>query len=215
MDPFVLGRCCNRSDHGGHDLPLALQTRGRHVYSRYVLWTPVSSKMRNVLKAVLFVGAFSPALISVGVARFFSGSPFWDAIYYVIAGFIGSLTVVYILSALKWKGEAFPFTARKIESNDVLLLGVVITYILPLVLRASDITIAVIVLLGVVALFIFLFTDAPVPSPLLRVIGYRFYKAEAENGMVYTLITRREIIDPRDVKVVKRISGAMLLEIIR
>jgi uncharacterized membrane protein YjjP (DUF1212 family) len=87
--------------------------------------------VRNILKAVLFVAAFSPALMSVGFARLLSNGPFWDAIYYILAGFVGSLTVIYILSALKWKGETFPFVARKIESYDLLLMGVVVTYIFP------------------------------------------------------------------------------------
>ncbi|MGY4570493.1 hypothetical protein [Bradyrhizobium sp. USDA 3256] len=168
--------------------------------------------MRNSLKAALFIAAFSPALISVGLARLLSGSPFWDAIYYVFAGFLGALAIVYILSALKWQGETFPFAAKKIESNDVLLMGVVVTYIFPFFIRAADITLATIALLALVVGIIFWFTDATAPSPLMRIFGYRFYKAEAANGMVYTLITRREILDPRDIKAVKRISGSMLLE---
>ncbi len=55
--------------------------------------------MRNALKAVLFVSAFSPALISVGAARILSGGAFWDGIYYVVTGFIGSLSVMYILKS--------------------------------------------------------------------------------------------------------------------
>ncbi|MHC2399067.1 hypothetical protein ACVMGC_003611 [Bradyrhizobium barranii subsp. barranii] len=169
--------------------------------------------MRNTLKTVLFVAAFSPALISVGVARLFAGGSFWDAIYYVFAGFIGSLLVVYILTVLKWRGEEFPFTARKIESNDVLLLGVVVTYIFPFLARASDITVGAMLLIGGVVWVIFWLTDATIPSPLRRLFGYRFYNAESTNGMVYTLITRREIFDPREVKAVKQISGSMLLEV--
>jgi hypothetical protein len=169
--------------------------------------------MRNSLKAVLFLAAFSPTLISVGLARLVSGGAFWDAIYYVTAGLMGSLSVVYILSALKWKGEAFPFTAKKVESNDVLLFGVVFTYIAPFFVKAADVTIGIVFVLGLVVWTIFWFTDAPIPSPLLRVLGYRFYRAEAATGMVYTLITTREILDPRDIKTVKRISGSMLLEI--
>lgn len=50
--------------------------------------------MRNALKAALFVSAFSPSLISVGAARLVSGAAFWDAIYYIVAGIIGALSVV-------------------------------------------------------------------------------------------------------------------------
>jgi hypothetical protein len=169
--------------------------------------------MRNGLKATLFVAAFSPALVSIGLARLFSGSPVWDAVYYIFAGCAGSLAVVYILTALKWKGEAFPFIAKKIESNDVLIIGVVVTYILPFFMRATEITFGIIGLFALIAAVISWFTDVTVPSPLLRMFGYRFYKAEAANGMIYTLITKRDILDPRDVKLVKRISGSMLLEV--
>jgi hypothetical protein len=169
--------------------------------------------MRNALKAALFVSAFAPALISVGAARMLAGSSFSDSIYYIVGGVIGILSVIYILSALKWHGETFPFQAKKIESNDALLFGVVFSYMLPFFVRAGDITFVIILALAVVACAVFWFTDAPLPSPLIRMLGYRFYKAESSNGMVYTLITTRQINAPSDVKKVKRISASMLLEI--
>ena len=169
--------------------------------------------VRNTLKVALFVSAFSPCLISVGAARLLSGAPFWDAIYYVVSGCIGCLLVVYILSALKWHGETLPFTAKKIETNDALLLGAVLTYVFPFIGRAADITAGMVLTLIAVVWAVFWFTDAPTPSPLLRVLGFRFYKAESSSGMVYTLITSREIRDPSDVKYVKRVSGSMLLEV--
>lgn len=169
--------------------------------------------MRNSLKAALFVLAFSPAVFSVGASRLLYGEPFWDAIYYVVVGLMGTLSVIYILSALKWHGERFPFTAKKIESYDALMLGIIITYILPFFVRASDITFVIVVALIVFVWAVYWFTDAAIPSPLLRVMGYRFYKAEASNGMVYTLITGREILDPTNVKFVKKISGSMLIEV--
>jgi hypothetical protein len=171
--------------------------------------------MRNALKAVLFVSTFSPALISVGVARLLSGAAFWDSIYYLVAGMIGTLSVVYILSALKWHGEALPFQAKKIESNDALLFGVIFTYIFPFFVRAADITFGIVVALIVVVWMVFWFADLPASSPLMRVMGFRFYKAEASNGMVYILISNRQIIDPSDVKLVKRSSASMLLEVSR
>jgi hypothetical protein len=169
--------------------------------------------MRNGLKALLFLSAFSPALVSVGAARLISGGQFWDAIYYVVAGAMGSLSAVYILAALKWHGESFPFQAKKIESNDALLLGIIATYIFPFFLRAADITVGIVIGILIALWVVFWFTDAPTPSPLLRILGLRFYKVESINGMVYTLIARREILDPSNVKMVKKISGSMLLKV--
>lgn len=165
------------------------------------------------MKAALFVSTFSPALISVGIARLYSGAVFWDSIYYIVAGLIGTLSVVYILSALRWHGEVFPFQAKKIESNDALLFGVIFTYIFPFFVRAADITIGIIAALIAFVWAVFWFTDLPAASPLMRLLGFRFYKAEASNGMVYTLISNRQILDPNEVKSVKKISAFMLLEV--
>jgi hypothetical protein len=169
--------------------------------------------MRNSLKAALFVSGFSPALISIGVARLLSGGAFWDAIYYIIFGAIGCLLIIYIRSALKWHGESFPFQAKKVDSNDALLLGVIVTYIMPFFLKAADLTVGIVLALTALLWAVFWFTDTTLPSPLLRLLKFRFYKAEASNGMVYTLITNREILDPSNVKMVKRISGSMLFEV--
>lgn len=169
--------------------------------------------MRSGLKSLLFVSAFSPSLISVGVARLLSEVMLWSGIYYVTAGLMGTLCVIYILSALKWHGEEFPFQAKKIESNDALLFGVVFSYIVPFFVRAADLTLGIVVALIAIVWILFWITDAPIPSPLMRLLGFRFYKAESANGMVYTLITTKQINDPADVKFVKRVSAHMLMEV--
>ncbi|WP_158808331.1 hypothetical protein [Beijerinckia sp. L45] len=170
--------------------------------------------MRNGLKTALFVSAFSPALISVGAARLWAHGLSWDAIYYILAGLFGSLSVVYIMASLKWLGESFPFQAKKIEANDGLLFGVVGTYIAPFFGKASDITLGVVVILFLIAFLVSYLVGSILPSPLMRLLSFRFYKAESSNGVVYTLITNRELLDPGSVKIVKKISSSMLLEIV-
>ena len=169
--------------------------------------------MKKSLKAALFVSAFSPCLISIGAARFLAGAEFQDAAYYIAAGVIGTLVILYILSALKWHGEAFSFQAKKIESYDALFLGILAAYLIPFFVRAADLTLLSVLALLVGGFVFFWFTDATVPSPLMRLIGFRFYKAESASGMIYTLITTRQINDPSDVKQVKRVSASMLLEV--
>jgi hypothetical protein len=169
--------------------------------------------MRNWLKTLLFISTFSPALLSVAVARIWDQGFTWDATYYGFAGFAGTLTLLYIIDALRWHGEAFPFTAKKIEANDALMLGIVATYFLPLFAKAADITIAIVFALLALVFAVLWFSSSIPPSPLLRVLGYRFYKAESSNGVVYTLITRRDLLDPREVKTVKKITASMLVEV--
>lgn len=94
------------------------------------------------------MAAFSPTLISVGAARLVAAEPFFSAIYYIVAGLIGTLAVVYLLAALRWKEEAFPFSVKKIESYDAVLFAIVFSYIFPLLVKAGEITVGAVVALG-------------------------------------------------------------------
>ncbi|TXN72569.1 hypothetical protein [Methylobacterium sp. WL6] len=171
--------------------------------------------MRNWLKTALFVSALSPSLISVALARVWDkGGLTWDALWYAVPGFAGILVVRYIVDALRWNGETFPITLKKVEANDTLMLGIVATYFVPFIGKAIDITVgAVLAMLALGAVVLWMMSAIPA-NPVMRVLGYRFYKAEAANGVVYTLITQRDLLDPKQVRTVKRISGSMLLEVV-
>ena len=172
-----------------------------------------AANMRNWIKTALFITSFSPALINVSIARWLNHGFSSDVIYYAAVGFVGSFLSLCVIKLIKKLGEVINFTAKKIESNDTLMLGVVATYFFPFFGRASEITVGVvaaITLLGCIVLWI---TSAIFPHPLLRLFGFRFYKVEASNGVVYTLITERELFDPKDVQKVKKISNTMLMEI--
>lgn len=172
--------------------------------------------MRNSLKAAFYISAFSPSLISIGVARLVEGGNLWSAIYYISSGLIGLFSVLYIMHAIEWYGEEFTFTAKKVESNDAVMLGVTTTYMLPFFTNANNFTAEKVISLVIIAFVFFWFMDSPVPSPTLRIFyGIRFYKVESANGMVFSLISRREILDPRNIKLVKTLSGSFVYEVLR
>ena len=168
--------------------------------------------MRNWLKTVLFLSAFSPALLSIAIARFWTGGLTIVVGFYVVLGILGSLLAMLVMRILGRKGEAINFTAKKIKSNDALMLGVVSTYFLPFIGKAADITPGIVLaLLPLVAVILSLQSAIP-PHPLLRLLRYRFYDVESASGVVYTLITRRELQDPKQISAVRVISSSMLVE---
>lgn len=169
--------------------------------------------MRNWVRTLLFLSAFSPCLVTIALSRIWDRGLTWDSAYYLFFGLLGILTVRYVVDAIRWHSESFPFIAKKIEANDALMLGVVATYFIPFIGRASDLTVGT-VLLIVAGLFSVLWMSTSIlPSPVMRILGYRFYKAESEHGVVYTLITQRDLLDPRAVTQVKKISNSMLVEV--
>lgn len=169
--------------------------------------------MRNWLKTVLFASALSPTLISIAAVRFWENGFSADVAYYFLAGISGSCCSLLILRALWRNGESIKITVKKIEANDVLMLGAFASYVLPIIGKASEITVGAVAMIFAVAVIILWMSSAVLPHPVLRVFRYRFYKAESDTGVVYTLIARRELLNPQDIKQVRRISSFMLMEV--
>lgn len=169
--------------------------------------------MRNWLKTTLFVSVFSPALLSLAYVKYESEGLVTETLFYALAGVFGTAFTTLILAAIKRSGETIAFSAKKIESNDSLMLGVVSTYFIPFLTKAADITPGVAIALMLMIAGVMWFTSSLPPHPVLRVLSFRFYKVEAANGVVYTLVSQRELLDPKHVRRVKRISGSMLVEI--
>lgn len=168
--------------------------------------------MRDWLRTVLFVSAFSPALITLAYVRYDIYGWRTDVLQLLVIGLIGSVIPFAIIKMLKSHGESFKIQAKKIESSDFLLLAFVGSYLLPLVLKGAEVSVnAIALILTIAGVVLWLISSLPA-HPLLRVMKFKFYKFESSNGVVYTLISRREIQDPRDIGLVKRISLNMLME---
>lgn len=135
-----------------------------------------------------------------------------DVLQLGIIGIIGSLVPLCVIALVKTQGESFHMSAKKIESNDFMLLAFIGSYLLPLISKATDLSVnGVTFILAILGIVMWLTASIPV-HPLLRAFRFRFYKIESSSGMVYTLITRREIRDPREIRAVKKLSETMIME---
>jgi hypothetical protein len=168
--------------------------------------------MRNWLKTVLFLSAFSPALLSIAISRYVTQGFCWSQAFYALAGLGGVVVGACVMRFLRTYGETLTFKAKKIEATDSAMLAVVATYIVPFVGKASDITISVVLGLTLLLTLVLWLTSALIPHPALRLLKYRFYKVESENGVVFTVITTRDLHDPKDLTQVKKITSSMLVE---
>lgn len=169
--------------------------------------------MRDWLRTLLFMSAFSPALITLAYVRYEAHGWGSDIAQLGSIGALGSALPFMIMTLLRRHGEVFRLQIKKIESNDFMLVAFVISYSIPLVFRAANLPInAIFIVLFVLGVVLWA-TSALPAHPLLRVfMRFKFYKVETSNGVVYTMISKRTILDPRDIKFAKRISPTMLME---
>jgi hypothetical protein len=168
--------------------------------------------MRNWLKTLLIISAFSPTLLALaGVRYFLNGS---DVVFYqlIIISLLGTSLPFLILFLVEKESEALTFKAKKVKSADHMLLVFVGTYIAPVVMKMVEIdfgiTVIVVVVLACVSWVI-----PSVPShPIMYLLKYRFYEVESDKGMVYTLISKRVIRNPGSISKVRQLSNSMIME---
>lgn len=146
-----------------------------------------------------------------GVRYFSTGI---DTIFYqlIIISILGLALPFLILSWVKNQTESLNFTAKKVESADYFLLVFIASYISPIIMKIADVDFPL-MLLTVGVIFVIAWFVSNIPShPVLYLAKFRFYKIESDSGMVYTLITKREIRSPKNITSVKQISSSMLME---
>lgn len=169
--------------------------------------------MRNWLKTTLLFSAFSPVLLSLAFVRY-EAEGLVSSVYYLSAvGIVGILSVFLILHSLHKYSQRTTFSAKKIKPNDHLLIGFIFSYFIPIIARSAQLDFGKTAALTAILLFVLWLVSSVPAHPLLSVLGFRFYEVESANGFVYTVISRRELTSPADIKAVKKISSSMLMEV--
>lgn len=169
--------------------------------------------MRNWLKTILFVSAFSPTLLVLAGVRFYSlGAVDELTIQLAVVSLLGIILPLLILNLVKKEAQKENFTAKKVESADYFLLVFLVSYAAPVVMKMIEINfftaLIVVVLIFVVSWFV-----SNIPShPMLYLVKFKFYKVESSDGMVYIFIARRTIRSPKDIKQVMKLSDGMIME---
>lgn len=150
--------------------------------------------MRDWLRTVLFMSAFSPSLIMLAYVRYDVHGWRTDVFQIGIIGLIGSAIPFAIMMLIKTQGETFQLKVKKIESNDFMLLAFIGSYLMPLVLKGTDVSVNTIALiLTLTGIVLWLTTSVPA-HPLMRAMRFKFYKIESSYGVVYTLVSKERFL---------------------
>ncbi|KIF51453.1 hypothetical protein [Vibrio owensii] len=168
--------------------------------------------MRNSLKTIFFLSSFSPTLLALAIVRYLISGD--DILFYqlIFVFLLGIVLFFLIFKLVKNQGERISFNAKKVESTDYFLLVFLAAYAAPIVMRMVELNFKVISII-LTLLLVTLWVLQYIPfHPLMYLFKYRFYKTKSDSGVVYTLISKRNIRDPKTVKQVISISDSMIME---
>lgn len=167
--------------------------------------------MKSFVKSTLFMTSFSPIFLLLGAVLIIKGS--------IVQG-VSSLTIFVLFSILGWLlvvgaekyGERLPITLKEIESNDSIVIPYLFSYCVPGALKYFDfgngLVWAAIGIIYVIGMTISYFPAHPV----LKFLGYSFYKCKTDSGNVVTIIARRQVRKKETLNSVVRVAENLFVE---
>lgn len=165
--------------------------------------------MNKFIRTTFFVSALAPAILVSALVKIQQIKPTTELICWLAASLIASVLPFLIINAASKLTESIPFKAKKIESQDWLLITFFATYFIPIILKPGDFDFYIKII--IIASILLTTIEALPCHPLLHFFKYRFYKVEGENGIVYTLISKGKIYKASDLKNVQQLSTQLLL----
>lgn len=166
--------------------------------------------MNLFLRTVLFVSALAPAILIGAIGHAWRNGGDTQTWLYIAASLLTCILPFLILRAAKRKSTEIPFSAKKIESQEWVLVVMAASYLVPVATKIDELE--YFTLLFFLAAVLLSFLEAIPNHPILHLLRYRFYKVEGSNGTVYTLITSRRLLNASDLKKVRQLSPQLLLE---
>lgn len=170
--------------------------------------------MANIFQRYLYIfSSISPIGIMFSVVWFFQKKtiivPIICVLLFIIIDILFLLSFYYARKSL----ASINANVTEVSSADLWIVGYCISYLVPLgSVVVDEWNIIVCGILGVmISLVIVLINDAT-PNPLLFFLNYHFYKIKTENGLEYTLLSKRKIRNKESVKVVGRWFEYLLIE---
>ena len=170
--------------------------------------------MANIFQRYLYIfSSISPIGIMFSVVWFFQKKtiivPIICVLLFIIIDILFLSSFYYARKSL----ASINANVTEVSSEDLWIVGYCISYLVPLgSVVVDEWNIIVCGILGVmISLVIVLINDAT-PNPLLFFLKYHFYKIKTENGLEYTLLSKRKIRNKESVKVVGRWFEYLLIE---
>lgn len=167
--------------------------------------------MNQILRSLLFASSLAPAILVSALAQLSSVGATYQVLGWIAASTLACLLPLLVMVEASRRSAVLAFSAKKVESQDWLIVAFVVSYFVPLITKIGSLEV-----LGWILLIAFVLAstlDAIPVHPVLHLFRYRFYKVEGSNGTVYILITRRPLLSAADIKKVRQLSPQLLMDI--
>lgn len=170
--------------------------------------------MANIFQKYLYIlSSISPIGLIFSIVWFFQKKTIVVPIACIVAFVIIDVLFFVFFSYARKSLATINVNVIEVSSADLWIASYFISYLVPMgSVMIDDWNIIICGIVGcLLSLAIALINDST-PNPLLFFIKYHFYKIKTENGLEYSLISKRKIRNKESVKVVGRWFESLLIE---
>lgn len=160
------------------------------------------------IQIILVATSLSPILLTFWFKQFNQSWNLKEGILYLISAIILIVILKLIIDIAKKKLEIIPISIKEISNADNESVIFIFIYLIPLL----ELDIHMILFLLGLFFIIVLTTNIYHFNPLLGLLGYHQYEIKLEDGPTFILITRKTLINSKQIKIVVQISNYILLE---
>ena len=169
----------------------------------------------NLFASLVLTGAsLAPVLFIYAVVALFEGN-YFPGVALLVVGILLVVLGWALLTFVKARLEKFDnFSFDRVEVADRESIGLLAIYLLPL-LRTSFSDLEFIVLVPAVGIFLaFALTGYNYHfNPLLKLLGWNFYKIGTPEGVTYILITKRDLRNCIGKITVGQLTGYTIIDL--
>lgn len=169
----------------------------------------------KLAKALLVCTSIAPVLFTVAFIEFREGNFWFSGARYVLIATLLALVCWAILHAASKQLQVLPFKISSASTADKEVLGFLLAYVIPLLFGGTTNFSLDLETVGfVIVLFAFVVwgTHAYDFNPLMGVLGFHFYEVTNSQGISYVLISRKHIVNVKDVTQVVQLTEYVVME---
>lgn len=160
------------------------------------------------IQLILVTTSISPVLLTFWFKKFSSSWRWTSGLPCLIIAILLLVVLKFIIETAKRKLEIIPIYISEISNADKESLIFIFTYLIPLLEIDSKMIFFLLILF-----FIIIFTTNIYHfNPLLGLLGYHQYEVKLKEGTTFILITKKTLINVKQVKSVVQLTDYILLE---
>lgn len=170
--------------------------------------------MANIFQKCLYMlSSISPIGFIVAIIWFFQKKSIIVPIICISVFVIIDVLFFVFFRYAKKSLASININVIEVASADLWIGGYFVSYIIPLgSVMVDEWNVIVCGIVGCLLLLAVTVVNDSTPNPLLFFVKYHFYKVKTENGLEYTLLSRRKIRNKESIKVVGRWFEYLLIE---